>query len=114
MEYVYAALILHETGEEINEDNLSAVLESAGADVEDSRVKALVAALEDVDIEEAVEQAAAVPAAGGAGGDSGAAAGGEDEAESADEESADEAEPDAAAEEEDEDVSGEGLGDLFG
>jgi len=53
MEYVYAALILHETDEELNEDNLTAVLESAGADVEESRVKALVAALEDVDIEEA-------------------------------------------------------------
>jgi large subunit ribosomal protein L12 len=113
MEYVYAALILHETGEELNEDNLSAVLEAAGADVEDSRVKALVAALEDVDIEEAVEQAAAVPAAGGAGG-----AGGEAEAESDEggDEAADEAadEAEEAADEEEEDVSGEGLGDLFG
>lgn len=113
MEYVYAALILHETGEELNEDNLSAVLEAAGADVEDSRVKALVAALEDVDIEEAVEQAAAVPAAGGAGG-----AGGEAEAESEEggEDAADEAadEAEEAADEDEEDVSGEGLGDLFG
>ena len=74
MEYVYAALILSETGEEINEDNLTGVLEAGGADVEESRVKALVAALEDVDIEEAVEGAAAVPA-GGAGG--GAPAGGD-------------------------------------
>jgi large subunit ribosomal protein L12 len=116
MEYVYAALILHETGEEINEDNLTDVLEAAGADVEDSRVKALVAALEDVDIEEAVEQAAAVPAGGGGGG---AAAAEEDEthAEEAEAEDAAEeeaAEADEAAEEEDEDVSGEGLGDLFG
>jgi len=31
MEYVYAALILNESGEEINEDNVTAVLESAGA-----------------------------------------------------------------------------------
>jgi large subunit ribosomal protein L12 len=116
MEYVYAALILHETGEELNEDNLTDVLEAAGADVEDSRVKALVAALEDVDIEEAVEQAAAVPAGGGGGG---AAAAEEDEthAEEAEAEDAAEeeaAEADEAAEEEDEDVSGEGLGDLFG
>jgi large subunit ribosomal protein L12 len=116
MEYVYAALILHETGEELNEDNLTNVLEAAGADVEDSRVKALVAALEDVDIEEAVEQAAAVPAGGGGGG---AAAAEEDEthAEEAEAEDAAEeeaAEADEAAEEEDEDVSGEGLGDLFG
>ena len=46
MEYVYAALILNETGEEINEENLTSVLEAAGTDVEESRVKALVAALE--------------------------------------------------------------------
>ncbi|WP_160134160.1 50S ribosomal protein P1 [Halococcus salsus] len=111
MEYVYAALILNETGEEINEDNLTSVLESAGADVEDSRVKALVAALEDVDIEDAVDQAAAVPA-GGAGGAAAPAGGDEAEAE------ADEAEEEEAeAEEEDDDdddAGGEGLGELFG
>ncbi|WP_254537929.1 50S ribosomal protein P1 [Halomarina litorea] len=114
MEYIYAALILNETGEEINEDNLTSVLEAAGVDVEESRVKALVAALEDVDIEEAVEQAAAVPAAGGAAG--GASAGGE--ADEAADEGADEAEEadadDGDDEEEEDDASGEGLGELFG
>ncbi|MUV51319.1 50S ribosomal protein P1, partial [Haloarcula sp. CBA1122] len=30
MEYVYAALILNESGEEINEDNLTDVLDAAG------------------------------------------------------------------------------------
>ncbi|MCO8246416.1 MULTISPECIES: 50S ribosomal protein P1 [unclassified Haladaptatus] len=108
MEYIYAALILNESGEEINEDNLTDVLDAAGVDVEESRVKALVAALEDVDIEEAVEQAAAVPAGGAA-----APAGGDDEG------AADEAEEEEAAEEEeeddeDEDAGGEGLGELFG
>ncbi|WP_049902822.1 50S ribosomal protein P1 [Halococcus agarilyticus] len=117
MEYVYAALILNETDEEINEENLTDVLEAAGADVEDSRVKALVAALEDVDIEEAVDQAAAVPA-GGAGGAGGAAAGGAggetetDETEEADEEEA--AEEAEADDDEDDDAGGEGLGELFG
>ena len=52
MEYTYATLLLEETGEEIGEDNLTAVLEAAGADVSTSRVKALVAALEDVDVGE--------------------------------------------------------------
>ena len=114
MEYVYAALILHETDEEINEANLTDVLEAAGVDVEESRVKALVAALEDVDVEEAIETAAAVPA-GGAGG---AAAGGaaeetdEEEAEEADEADADEEE--AADDEDDGGDGGEGLGELFG
>jgi len=50
MEYVYAALILHETSAEINESNLTAVLEAAGEDVTASRVKAIVAALEGVDL----------------------------------------------------------------
>jgi len=68
MEYVYAALILNESGEEINEDNLTNVLDAAGVDVEESRVKALVAALEDVDIDEAVSEAAAVPCGGAAAG----------------------------------------------
>ncbi|NIB99496.1 50S ribosomal protein P1 [Halobacterium sp. R2-5] len=113
MEYVYAALILNESGEEINEENITGVLEAAGVDVEESRVKALVAALEDVDIEEAVAEAAAAPAAPAAG-----AAGG-DEAEEADEEAEAEEEAEAdeaeeAGDDEDEEASGEGLGDLFG
>ncbi|AHG04017.1 50S ribosomal protein L12 [Halobacterium sp. DL1] len=114
MEYVYAALILNETGEELNEENITGVLEAAGVDVEESRVKALVAALEDVDIEEAVEQAAAAPAAGAA------PAGGAAEADEAEAEEADEEEPEAEAEDEgddddeEEEASGEGLGDLFG
>jgi large subunit ribosomal protein L12 len=112
MEYVYAALILNETDAEINEDNLTDVLDAAGVDVEESRVKALVAALEDVDIEEAVEQAAAAPAAPAAS--AGGAEGGAEEAEAEEDDEAEEAEEEEAAEEEEEEASGEGLGDLFG
>ena len=115
MEYVYAALILNESGEEINEDNITAVLEAAGVDVEQSRVKALVAALEDVDIEDAIETAAAAPAA--AGGAAGGSAGGSDDTDD-DDEGGDEAEEAEAADEEEEDeddeAGGEGLGELFG
>lgn len=50
MEYVYATLTLNETGREINEQNLTSVLEAAGTDVIESRVKAIVAALEDLDL----------------------------------------------------------------
>ena len=110
MEYVYAALILNESGEEINEENLTTVLEAAGVDVEQSRVKALVAALEDVDIDEAVEDAAAVPAAGAAAGGAAAAAD-DDEDEEVEEEEAEEEEDD---DDEDDDAAGEGLGQLFG
>ncbi|MFC4544665.1 50S ribosomal protein P1 [Halosolutus amylolyticus] len=113
MEYVYAALILNETDEEINEDNLTDVLDAAGVDVEESRVKALVAALEDVDIDEAVSEAAAVPAGGAAAG-AGAAeeAAGDDEEEEVEETSD---VPDTTDEDdEDDEADGEGLGELFG
>jgi large subunit ribosomal protein L12 len=115
MEYVYAALILNETGAEISESNLTDVLEAAGVDVEESRVKALVAALEDVDIDEAVEQAAAVPAAtgGAAGGEVEPADDGGDEEEEAEEPAADEGDDDDEDDGDDE-ASGEGLGELFG
>ena len=114
MEYVYAALILNETGEEINEDNITGVLEAAGVDVEESRVKALVAALEDVDIEEAIDTAAAAPAAG-AGAAAGSADDGGSDADADDGDDDDEAdEAEAAEEEEDDDDGGEGLGELFG
>jgi len=113
MEYVYAALILNESGAEINEGNLTDVLDAAGVDVEESRVKALVAALEDVDIDDAVEEATAVPAAAGGGATEPVteeAAGEEEEVE--EEEAAEEGE--AEEEDEDDEAAGEGLGELFG
>lgn len=54
MEYAYATCLLSETGEEINEENLKAVLEAAGSPVQESRLKAVVAALEDTQIAETV------------------------------------------------------------
>ncbi len=58
MEYVYAALLLHATGKEINEENLKKVLEAAGVTPDEARLKALVAALEGVNIDEVIEKAA--------------------------------------------------------
>jgi len=63
MEYVYAALLLHKAGKEINESSVQAVLSAAGIAVNDSRVKALVASLDGVDIEDAISKAAAAPVA---------------------------------------------------
>ena len=63
MEYVYAALLLHKAGKEITEDSLKKVLEAAGVQPDEARVKALVAALEGVNIDEAMEKAAAAPVA---------------------------------------------------
>ncbi len=61
MEYVYAALLLHKAGKEVNEDGVRKVLEAAGVKVDDVRVKALVAALSEVNIDEVIKSAAAAP-----------------------------------------------------
>lgn len=61
MEYVYASLLLHYAKKPVNEENVKKVLEAAGISVDDARVKALVAALNEIDIDEAIKSAA-VPA----------------------------------------------------
>ena len=58
MEYVYAAMLLHKAGQKVDEHNVKHVLEAAHVKVDDARVKALVAALEGVNIDEAIEKAA--------------------------------------------------------
>ncbi len=58
METVYAAMLLHKAGQKITEENLGNVLKAAGAKVEDVKVKALVAALEGVNIDEVISKAA--------------------------------------------------------
>ena len=63
MEYVYAALLLHKLQKEVNEDNLKAVVSASGADVNEAQVKSLVAALADVDINEAIKAAPVAVAA---------------------------------------------------
>ncbi|HVP40746.1 MAG TPA: 50S ribosomal protein P1 [Candidatus Krumholzibacteriaceae bacterium] len=62
MEYVYAAMLLHKAGKPVNEENLNAVLNAAGVSPDAARVKALVAALEGVNIEEAIKTAPAFAA----------------------------------------------------
>ncbi len=63
MEYVYAAVLLHKAEKEINEASIKKVLEAVGIKVDDAKVKALVAALEGVNIEEAIKTAAVAPVA---------------------------------------------------
>jgi large subunit ribosomal protein L12 len=74
MEYVYAALLLHKLNKDITEDNVKNVIKATGASPDEVKVKALVAALSEVNIEESLKatpMAMAVPATAAA--DAGAA-----------------------------------------
>jgi large subunit ribosomal protein L12 len=74
MEYVYAALMLHKLKKEITEENVTSIVKASGAELNEAKVKSLVASLADVDIEDAIKAApvaaapvAAAPAAAGEG-----------------------------------------------
>ena len=62
MEYVYAAMLLHKAGHKVDETSVKKVLEAAGVKVDDGRAKALIAALEGVNIDEAIKNAAVMSA----------------------------------------------------
>jgi large subunit ribosomal protein L12 len=76
MEYIYAALLLHKMGKPVNEENLTSVVKATGAAPDEVQIKALASALSEVNIDEALKNAAtmaaapaaaaAVPAAGAA------------------------------------------------
>ena len=101
MEYVYAALLLHKLGKEVNEENVKKVVVASGVEVDESKIKSLMASLKDVDIAKELESASlvsAAPASGGASPDA-------PKAEEKKEEKPKEEKKPAAA---------EGLGALFG
>ena len=107
MEYIYAAMLLHRAGKEINEENLTRVLEAAGVQVDPVRVKSLVAALKEIDIDEAIKSAPiGMPTVATVGAPAGALA---EEAKAAEEEEKPEEE-----EEEEEEEALAGLASLFG
>lgn len=105
MEYVYAALLLHKAGKPIDEKSITQLLDSTGIKADPVRVKALVASLEEVDIEEAIKTAPTIqqvaPAA--AAPKAGEAKPGAEEEKKTEEE-----------EKEKEEAALEGLGALFG
>ena len=106
MENIYAAMLLHKAGKPIDEASVTKVLEAAGVTVDQIQVKALVASLSEVNIDEAIKAApammAAAPAAAPAGEAKPAAAAPEDKKKKAEEEKAKE------------EAALEGLGALFG
>ncbi len=63
MENVYAAMLLHKAGKEINEENVTNVLTAAGINVDAIQVRALVASLSEVNIDEAIKAAPTMMAA---------------------------------------------------
>ncbi len=95
MEYIYAALLLHKVGKEVNEANVKSVVAATGSEVDDSKIKALVASLKGVDIASELENASLVsaPAANS---------------------SAPEEKKEEAPKEEKHEAAAEGLGALFG
>ena len=99
MEYIYAALLLHKLGQEVNEEGLKKVIAATGKDVDESKVKSLIASLKGVDIEKELENASLVTAAPASG--EGSADDGEKKAEE-------------KPKEEKKEAAAEGLGALFG
>jgi large subunit ribosomal protein L12 len=63
MEYVYSAMVLHAAKKPVTEEGVTKVLKAAGVEPDAARVKALTAALEGVNIDEAIATAVAAPVA---------------------------------------------------
>jgi len=63
MEYLHASLILHSSGKKITEKAIGDIVTAAGLEPDKNRIKGLVAALGDVNIEEALKTAAVMPSA---------------------------------------------------
>jgi large subunit ribosomal protein L12 len=108
MEYVYAAMLLHKAGKEINEKSVSDVLTAAGIKVDAVRVKALIASLSEVNIDEAIKAAPTMMAAAPAAAQAPAAPAAETKPKEEDKKKK------AEEEKAKEDAALEGLGALFG
>jgi large subunit ribosomal protein L12 len=105
MENVYAAMLLHKAGKEINEENVTSVLTAAGITIDAVQIKALVASLSEVNIDEAIKAAPTMLAAAPA-----PAAAAPAEEKKPEEDKKKKAEEEKAKE----DAALEGLGALFG
>ncbi len=97
-------MLLHSAGKEVNEENVKKVIEAAGAKAEDAKIKAMIAALDGVDIEEVISKAAMPVATAPAAPVEGGEAPKEEEKEEEDEEDEEKKAEEAAG----------GLANLFG
>ncbi len=57
MEYIHAVLLLNKLGKDVNEASIKKVLEAAGAHPDEGRIKALLSAIEGVNISEVIKEA---------------------------------------------------------
>ncbi|MCK4553210.1 50S ribosomal protein P1 [Candidatus Pacearchaeota archaeon] len=96
MEYTYGALLLHKLGKDVNEENLKSVVAAAGGEVDEAKVKSLIASLKGVNIAKELESASLVAAAPSA------------------EAPKEEKKPEAKPKEEKKEAAAEGLSALFG
>jgi len=58
MEIIYSALLLHSAKQKIDESNVTKVLQAAGITPNSIKIKAMIAALEGINIDEALSKAA--------------------------------------------------------
>lgn len=63
MEYIYGAMLLHSAKKPITEENLSKIFKALDIDPDEARVKALVSALSEVNIDEVLKSAFITPPA---------------------------------------------------
>ena len=96
MKNIYAALLLHKLGKEVNDENIKNVITTAGAEVDESEIKSLVASLKGVDIDKELTNASLVATAPASG------------------EVAKEEKKEEAPKEEKKEAAAEGLSALFG
>ncbi len=62
MELVYAALLLHKLGKQVDEEGIKKIVEAVGITADEAKVKTLVASLKGVDIEKAIAEASVIQA----------------------------------------------------
>lgn len=63
LEYIHAALLLHEAKKDITEDAISKIVEAAGLEADKAMTKATVENLKDINIDEVLSSAVAAPVA---------------------------------------------------
>ncbi|MCE4613878.1 MAG: 50S ribosomal protein P1 [Desulfurococcales archaeon] len=105
--YIHAALALYYAGKEINEENLKKIVSALGVEVDEAKIKMLVAGMSEINLEEVLKTATAAPIAAAAAAPAAAPAAEESKEEAKKEEKEEE------SKEEEVDI-GEGLSGLFG